>query len=221
MRAGPTLLLKNRFSRPEMLKNRAEQNTAMTDIQKMNDIFRSKLSTLPGYQEALSIATQNSKGNLWLIGGTVSRLLVQELYGIPQKDYDFDFLCDELVSLLVVPKGWAVSHAKFGNPTFVKGETEIDVWPLSTQDYVKENNLAPTIENFLKGVPFTVQALVYDVKKKILVGEVGIQPIRDRTFGVNNLQTARNLAARKGTSIDARMQKTADSMGMAVKLSGE
>lgn len=170
---------------------------------------------------ALDIAQKNARGNLWLIGGTVSRVLVEELYGVPAKEFDYDFLCDELSNPLVIPEGWKVLYEKFGNPTFVKDTMEVDVWPLSTQNYVKENNLPPIIENFLKGVPFTVQALVYDVKNEMLVGDVGIQSIRNRTFGVNNLVTARALAARKGMTIDARMQKKADSMGMTVIPSGE
>lgn len=193
----------------------------MNDVKRLSRLFSQKLHTLPGYELALDIAQKNTRGNLWLIGGTVSRVLVQELYNIPAKDFDYDFLCDELVNPLIIPPGWTVSHEKFGNPTFVKESMEVDVWPLSTQDYVKENNLSPTIDNFLKGVPFTVQALVFDVKQKMLVGDVGIESIINRTFSVNNLQSARNLAARKGTSIDVRMRKTADSMGMKIIPSGE
>ncbi len=190
--------------------------------ERLNALFRSALANLPGYPEALDIARKNTKGNLWLIGGTVSRLLVRELYGIPLHEFDYDFMCDALAAPLVVPDGWTVSHEKFfGNPTFFKGTLEVDVWPLVTHRYIQNYHLEPTIENFLNGTPFTVQSLVFDVKKQRLVGDVGIKSVLDRTFGVNNLEEARFLAGRKSVSIDERMKQKAETMGMRVIPSGE
>ena len=146
---------------------------------------------------------------------------MQELYQIPLKEFDYDFICDELVDPLVIPNGWSVSHRKFGNPTFVKGELEVDVWPISSHRYILNHHLPATIENLLEGTPFTVQSIVYDVKREVLIGNVGIQSILHRTFGVNNLEEARFLAQRKNTGVDALMKKTAETMGMTVVPCGE
>ena len=161
------------------------------------------------FDDIMAIVRSNSKGNIYLVGGTVSRTLACKLYGGMQKNQDFDFVVDKLNKNLKIPKGWRVSYHKFGNPTFKKDDFEIDIFPLSDYEYIKKNNLKPTITNFLAGVPFSIQALVFDVKNKKLIGKKGIEALKTRKFKVQNIESAKEVAKRKGISINERMLQKA------------
>lgn len=131
-------------------------------------------------------------------------------------DQDFDFVVDSLNDSIEVPDGWDVSYHKFGNPTFKKGDVEIDLFPISDHEHIKKNNLEPTIENFLAGVPFSIQALVFDVNSKKLIGKEGIRALEEKKFEVLNPETAREMAKRKALSLNEIMKKKADSMGFEI-----
>ena len=179
-----------------------------------------RLGESQDFRDAVSIVRDNSEGNIFLVGGTVSRTLVSEIYGERRQGQDFDFVVDVLHEDLKVPDGWEVTNHKFGNPTFKKGGIEVDVFPLSDQRHIKDNELEPTIENFLEGVPFSIQALVFDVKRERLIGEDGIRALMDRKFEVHNVESAKDIAKRKGVSIDEVMMRKAVSMGFEVVLFG-
>jgi hypothetical protein len=51
----------------------------------------------------------NVTGDIWLIGGIVSRLLLEELYQIPQETYDFDFLVENVAEHLSIPDGGLIN----------------------------------------------------------------------------------------------------------------
>ncbi len=168
------------------------------------------------FDEIISMVKNNSQGDIFLIGGAVSRTLASELYGRGQKSQDFDFVVDKVNNDLDIPKGWKVSYHKFGNPTFKKDGIEIDIFPLSDHEYIKKNKLKPTIMNFLAGVPFSIQALAYDIKRGKLIGEDGIESLRIRKFEVHNIESAKEVAKRKGISIDERMMQKAKSMDFGI-----
>jgi len=188
-------------------------------IEYLSKVLTKKLESNPQFIEICKFVSQNTSGNIWLIGGAVSRTLASELYNTPGVDCDFDFVTDaSLKSPLVVPQGWSVSYRKFGNPTFARGNITVDLWPLSTHSYISENKLSPTIENLFKGVSYTIQAMAYDVKTKKIVGEIGIAALKDRKFAVNNLKIASDEARRKGTTVSERMTQKAKSMDFGVIL---
>lgn len=176
--------------------------------------FIQKMSLLPEYGEALALVNLNAKGSIWLIGGMVSRALVEEIYGIPQGGHDFDFLVQELNDELIIPPGWEVKRTKHGNPTFRKAGLEVDIFPIRTHNFIKSHNLDPTIENFFKGVPFTIQAIAFDVKNSVIVGKLGIEALEKREYAVNNLEEAKDMAEKKGITVNARILKKAKSMGL-------
>ncbi len=179
-------------------------------------ILINRLRENNNFDEILSIVKSNSRGNIYLVGGTVSRTLASELYGGEQKNQDFDFVVDVLNSDLKIPKGWVVTHHKFDNPTFKKDDLEIDLFPLSDHQYIKNNKLKPTIENFLAGVPFSIQSLVFDIKNERLIGDDGIQALKNRKFKVHNIDSAKDVAKRKGISINERMLQKAKSMNFDI-----
>lgn len=181
---------------------------------KLSNLLTKRLEAHPLWDQIKSeIILPNSEGKVWLIGGTVSRVLCEELYGTKMDEFDFDFICEGLTKKITAPEGWRVIHTKFDNPTFVKGPTSVDLWPLSDQNWIKSNNLPPTIENFFAGVPFTIQAMAYDIREERVIGEAGIAALLAREFRVNNIKTAQAMATRKDTTIDKRMESKAKSMG--------
>lgn len=182
----------------------------------MKSVLKFALKNTRTYTETLEIVQKNAVGSVWLVGGAVSRLILQRMDGKRQEKFDFDFVCDKLATPLTVPTGWSVSHNKFDNPTFSKGQIEIDIWPINTHTFIQRNKLSPTINNYLKGVPFTVQSIAYNVKTEELMGKNGINAIKNRKVGVNNITTARILAQNKGTTIDEVMKKKASSIGLTV-----
>ncbi len=192
------------------------------DSKSLSLLLEKALKSRPEWHEICGqVIAPNATGNLYLIGGSVSRTLVQELYGIKQEGQDYDFVCDKLSSSLTVPEGWEVSYRKFGNPTFTKGNISVDLWEIKDADWIKDNKLEPTITNFFAGVHFTIQALAYDLRKRTLVGSPGIKALLAREFRVNNMATARTIPERKGVTIDERMKKKADSMGFTYVPCGE
>jgi len=178
----------------------------------LGKILIARLRDNKNFDEIISIVKNNSKGNIFLVGGTISRTLASELYGGKQKNQDFDFVVDVLNDKLKIPEGWTVTHHKFGNPTFKKDDVEIDIFPLSDHQYIKKNNLEPTIKNFLAGVPFSIQALVFDIKHEKLIGQDGIEALKNRKFKVHNVESAKEVAKRKNCSVNERMMQKAESM---------
>lgn len=185
----------------------------------LSKILALELESSEMYAEICKLVLSNVNGNVWLIGGTVSRTLASKLYGAPIVLSDFDFVTDgSLVQPVIVPEGWSVSYSKFNNPTFTKDGVSIDLWPISSHDFVKGKNMLPTIENLFLGMPYTIQVMAYNVTTKKLIGETGITALKTRTFSVNNLKTAQSEALRKGVTIGERMSSKAKSMGFNVVL---
>ncbi len=183
----------------------------------LGKILLNQLRKNKDFSEVISIVKNNSQGDIFLIGGTVSRTLASHLYDKGnQKNQDFDFIVDKLNNDLKAPEGWKLSYQKFGNPTLKKGSIEIDIFPLSDHEYIKENKLEPTVTNFLEGVPFTIQALALDIKNEKLIGKKGIEALKTRKFKVNNIGSAKSVAKRKGISINERMTQKANSMDFEI-----
>ncbi len=182
----------------------------------LGKILLKRLKANKNFDDIISIVKSNTRGNIYLVGGTVSRILASEMYGEKQKNQDFDFVVDILNDDLLVSKGWIVTRHKFRNPTFKKNDIEIDMFPLSDHQYIKKNKLKPSIENFLVGVPFSIQALAFDIKQEKLIGEDGIKALKNRKFKVHNIESAKEVAKRKGISINERMVQKAKSMNFEI-----
>jgi hypothetical protein len=167
------------------------------------------------------IVLHNSKGKVWLVGGTVSRILCEELYGTKMEGFDFDFIVQNVNKNTQAPPGWEIGYSKFNNPTFTHGTLKVDLWPISDQHHIKQNKLKSTIKNFFSGTPFTIQAMAYDVKEKKVIGNIGIRALLSREFRVNNAAAAMDEAKRKGVTVDQRLELKAKSMNFTFVPSGK
>ncbi len=186
----------------------------------VSKVFEKYIEGEKNYRIAYDIVRRNSRGKIWLIGGALSRNLNQLIYGTPQHSFDFDFVVEERVDKIELPKGWVVRKNRFGNPKFVKGEMEIDFIPIRTVKFLIDRNLEPIIENVLLGVPFTIQALAYDTEEKKIIGDVGIRAFELRVFEVNDIERAKALAEMKGVELNELILKKAESMGFKAITSG-
>jgi hypothetical protein len=176
------------------------------------------LGVTPQLDEAYDIVKQNSSGRIWLIGGYVYKTITSVLYKLPKPDVDLDFIVEKETNIFVLPDGWEKKDSRFGNPKFVNGNKEIDYVPLNNIFSIKKRKLWPNINNFISGVPLTVQGIVYDFSEKKIIGERGIRAIQKKIIEINNLYFAEYAAKKKGLSLKEMMQEKANSLGFRVIL---
>ena len=150
--------------------------------------FLKNASTRKAFHDVISIVLSNidAEEEIYLIGGTVYRTLAQEWYGIVPPDCDFDFLISKPLARLIVPNTYVVKTNKHGNPKLVSNKISIDFVPLNTVHSIKTRELEPTLENYLTGVPLTVQSIAYDVKNKRIIGNIGLRALQERSVKINN-----------------------------------
>lgn len=174
--------------------------------------FEESVENNDSYKEALEIVKQNSSaGKIWAAGGIVFRGIVSKLYGIKNKSlYDFDFMIEKnLDKHIIPPKEWKLIKTHFGDPRLVQGEKQIDIWPinhavdLSDKKRVDEMTTEEKLESYFKQVPLTIQAIVYDINDKKIVGEGAITAIKNKEIKVNEIREclkfckARKISVRK------------------------
>lgn len=112
-----------------------------------------------------------------------------------------------------MPEGWTERRNSYGNPKLVNGNEQIDYIPLSSIQVLRLRGLEPTINNFLMCNPLTVQAVVFDVREKKLVGERGIEALQRRVVEVLDREIAEKAAQKKGKSLRDYIQEKAKSLG--------
>jgi len=154
------------------------------------------------FSEALDIISNNSSGNIWLIGGYVYRTIASELYGLKTPFVDLDFIVESPSSDFNLPKGWNVLYNRYDGPKLVNGSKEIDIVPLDDIHSIINRNLEPTIKNYLTGTPLTIQSIAYDILNNRVIGNIGINAIKEKTIGILNLHFALYASQKKGKSLD-------------------
>lgn len=179
--------------------------------------FAEIMSQIVGKSEeigkALDVVRRNSRGNIWLIGGSVYWELSNNLYGdIPEGKKDYDFLVENTRPEIEVPEGWDITRNGFGNPRFNLDGLAVDFVPLKSLYSTAVRGIEPNVHNYLTGVPLTVQFIAYNVENKQILGDVGVKAIQERTVGVYNYDFAKYLSNKRGTSIEEMVKRKADSL---------
>jgi hypothetical protein len=181
----------------------------------LSKLFSEEMSKCSQYREALEIVQNNSSGNVWLIGGMVYRVLASCLYNLPKPEVDLDFVVENANRKISLPEGWERRINGFGNPKFVRGNTQIDFVPLRNIYSIIARGLNPSIDSFLSGNPLTIQAIAYDTTKKHLIGERGLDAIKRKVIEVNDLGFANYAAKQKGKTLQKYVQEKADELHFA------
>jgi hypothetical protein len=60
----------------------------------------------------------------------------------------------------------------------------------------------PTIENFIKHTPLTIQSIAYDIYEDKIIGEKGIQALLMKEVDINHTPQAEFYAQRKNKSLE-------------------
>lgn len=166
------------------------------------------------FEEALGVLRPNVAGALWLIGSaayeTASDLRWQQN---PVGDLkDLDFISQFVRPNLVLPDGWVQETNSFGNYKLSRKGLSIDLVPVDAIYSIKQRNLPETIENYLTGVPLTVQSIAYSVYQQTLRGEVGLAAIDRREVAVNSLEFALHRCAQLGITLRQMIEDKASKL---------
>lgn len=179
----------------------------------ITQIFLSGIKNCEEFKEAIDIVKKNSSGKIWLIGGFVYRTIAGQLYGLPKPRVDLDFVIENPVPDFDLPNGWKVGINRFGNPKLVNRKKQIDYVPLKNIYSIRQRQIKPTIKNYLTGVPLTIQSIAFDVRENRIIGEIGIDALRRRVVGINDLFFAKYAAQKKNKSLRVMIQEKADDLG--------
>ncbi|MBN2052937.1 hypothetical protein JW756_05510 [Candidatus Woesearchaeota archaeon] len=148
--------------------------------------------------------------NIYLAGGSIYRNIIATFYGVKSSQIDFDFLVEEVPKTIDV-LGWIMKMNRFGHPKLMRDDLSIDIAPLHTVPSIARRKVAPTIENYLTGVPLKVQSLVYSFEEDIVIGEIGKQAILDKRIEINDIIEAENAALKKGLTLNQMIEEKARS----------
>jgi hypothetical protein len=165
------------------------------------------------FKEAVKVVKDNSQGKVWLVGGFLYRTIAHGNGSPGMQDVDFDFIVERPKDNISLPPGWSLTQNKYGNPKFVKGSINIDFVPLSTVQSIVSRRLAPDIQNYLSGVPLTVQAIAFDISEGKMLGDVGVKALLERSVAVNNTEQALKVAEKRGVSVEELVRSKAQSLG--------
>lgn len=184
----------------------------------LGEIYRKFLRRNQQFDEAYEIARKNSRGNVWVIGGYLYRNLAKEIYGeesVCTPDItDIDFLFEGQIRDFYMPAGWELKFTDYGNPYFMRGKERIDLNNLLTFSSILMRKLSPTLVHFLTGTPLNIQSVAYDCKAgKVIARRAGINALNCRTIRINNHETARDEARKRGISIEEMLKTKADELG--------
>lgn len=141
------------------------------------------------FRPALNLIKKISSGNIWVIGGYVSKSIIRNLYNTEIKSTDYDFIVEKL-DLSKLPKNIALEKTSFGQPRIKYKDSHIDVVELSEVHSIKSRFMLPIIDNFFWGTPLNIQAIAFDVNNNKIIGQIGINAILAKEIKINNKELA-------------------------------
>ena len=127
----------------------------------------------------------------YIVGGALRNFLILRIYGASPKTEDIDVVIGGL-------GGDDPMEIALAGEDFARGDFDGFKWRPKYTPYsfdlsllenflpIKKYRLAPTVENLLDTVDFTVNALIWDVKAKVLYERNATRAIRERTIGFNS-----------------------------------
>ncbi len=174
--------------------------------------FQQALKHVPEWALVQELISRACSGKTYLVGGAVCRAIAHVWHNTPLPKHDWDVIAEK-VNTTKAGAGWQLGVNKFGNPKLARGKTEVDIMPLNNIRSILRRKLEPNIENYLSGTPVTVQAVAYDLQTKQIIGDIGINALREGTVAVNNAEELACEAERKKITPDALLKKKAESMG--------
>lgn len=188
------------------------------------EVFRDFLSETPEFGDFLNIATDHSRGRIWVMGGFIYRNIMEYLYGkLPEKQFvDIDFLVENYTRGREIkrPRGWEQELSHHGNLVFSKadGTHRISISSLKNFHSLVRRGLPPNIRHFYTGTPLDIQSITYDCDQGIVYGRRGINSISKRKIGVNNLEETKYEAGRRKISLERFVRQRAEELNFDYSL---
>lgn len=186
----------------------------------MNDILCEAITTDKEVRQAIRLVEENSSGKIYLVGGYVFRTIAEKWYDTHPERTDIDIIVENLAAQIALSErrkaeGWNVRTNSFGHPKFFCQNLVVDCWPLSETSQIKRKEQTSTLRNYLSGTPLTVQSIVYDLLEEVVIGEVGMRALLEKTVRVNDLEQAQLAAQRKDMTLEQYVRWKAKGIGFA------
>lgn len=163
-------------------------------------LFKPFLSN-PVFKETLSLVRQNSEGKIWLIGGYLYKNLASALYGSNPYEYDIDFIVEHKNQTLKEVPGWNIQLNSYGNPNYTNHTHNMSFTDIHKAIRVFEME-RPTIEEFIKHTPLTIQSIAYDIHEEKIIGERGIHALLMKEVAINHTPQAQFYAQMKNKTLE-------------------
>lgn len=177
------------------------------------NIVRQAAECSKDYADACELASQVTKGKFYVVGSFVYKSIINAIYGGGVVINDIDLLVESLLPE-VCSAGWTRSGTKFTkngtrthNCTRTRCRSDYDgtihdhsndvVFPGRSADMMPLQSICnkaqrgPSLENYLDTVPFTIQSIAYDPERHHVLGDVGINAIRSKTVGIQDIAAAK------------------------------
>ncbi len=169
----------------------------------------------PTFIEILELVKENSSGKIWIMGGFLYKNLARELYGGDIYDEDIDFVVEQREEKVKEKLGWNIYTNHYGVDNYSRGNTKMSFTDIRKAIRVSgmEN---PTIEKFIEGTPLNVQSIVYDIEKGVIIGEKGINALKNKIIAVNDKEQVEFYAQKKGKKVEDILLEKAGELGFSV-----
>ena len=164
--------------------------------------FKKILTQDQDFKTTLAVIIKVSVGQIWLIGGAVYKRLLTSIHGKELLVGDYDFIVENVKEPLPKLDDWTFSYNSFENPRFSnKKGLVIDLVPLNNICELKKRGWKPSILNYLQKVPFSVQAVAFNIKTGKLIG-AGLADIKNGVIRINDEPSYNYIVAQHGEKVD-------------------
>ena len=154
----------------------------------------------PIFKETSSLVEQNSQGKIWIIGWFVYKNLASSLYGTVQYEYDIDFIVEHKNEILKKVDDWNIEVNSYLNPNYVREGNKMSFTDIHKT--IRASGFgSQTIEDFILYTPLNIQSIAYDILDDKLIGDIGINALKEKIVKVNNLAQAEFFAQRKNKTL--------------------
>lgn len=146
------------------------------------------LTDLPAvwHEHVWPMVRHNAEPPYYLVGGAITRTIINRLYGAGLPIRNYDTAVGELATAPTFSNGWVLKQNSYGNWKVVSEQlnVHVDVWPF--YDWVRNENFCiQTIQDAVSTVPMNFQAVAYDiVNQRLHYHPAFAQSITDRCVRV-------------------------------------
>lgn len=166
---------------------------------KAENVLKEILELEP-FKEIVSIICQAVDGDVFLVGGFVYRAIIQKIYQKNVMGSDLDFITmGRIKEKELSAFGEHNKHDKYDGFRATHRGVKVDLCEMKNQYHIKKHNLPPTIKSYFDYVPFTIQAIAFDIKKKVILEQKAFDSIKSQEILINNLLIDANWLNEKAT----------------------